>query len=127
MNVKKKNFRLEDLSSYKISAELAKLVYEQVKIWDYIDKKTVGMQFIRSTDSVSANIAEGFGRYPKKAKIKFFYNARASVYESAHWAKLANERKLLVNEGYKKIMSLLRKLPKEINSLIKFTNINLTI
>src|SRR3990167_9700529 len=127
MNVKKKNFRLEDLSSYKISAELAKLVYEQVKIWDYIDKKTVGMQFIRSTDSIAANIAEGFGRFHKKDKIKFFYNARASVYESAHWAKVTKERELLSEEDYKIIMKLIQKLPKELNFLIKFTNINLTI
>jgi len=38
--------------------------------WDYFAKKTVGEQFIDAVDSISANIAEGFGRYHKKDKIK---------------------------------------------------------
>jgi len=29
-------------------------------------KDTIGKQFARSVDSISANIAEGFGRYTKK-------------------------------------------------------------
>lgn len=122
-----KQVKLEDLSSYKISIELANLVYKCVKKWDYLDQKTVGTQWIRSTDSISANIAEGFGRYHKKDKIKFFYNARASAFESAHWLKIATQRKLITPLEEKQILTLLQKLPKEINYLIKFTDINLSI
>lgn len=122
-----KNFKLEDLSSYEIATRLASLVYSEVKNWNLLDQRTTGTQFIRCTDSIAANIAEGFGRYHKKDKIKFFYNARASVFEAAHWARTAISRKLLDKEQGNQIMSLLRKLPKEINSLIKYTNINLTI
>ena len=127
MNHSKKSFKLEDLSSYKISADLSNIIYRLVKEWTFLDQKTVGLQWIRSTDSIAANIAEGFGRFHKKDKIKFFYNARASVYESAHWAKVTKERELLSEEDYKIIMKLIQKLPKELNFLIKFTNINLTI
>ena len=122
-----KNFKLENLPSYKIGVELSSLVYSAVKNWDFLDKKTVGIQLIRSTDSIAANIAEGFGRFHKKDKIKFFYNARASVYESAHWVKTAFRRKLLSNQEYESLINLLRQLPKEINYLIKSTNANLTI
>jgi len=34
-------------------------------------KKHVGGQFVEVADSISANIADGFGRYNKKDKIKF--------------------------------------------------------
>ena len=122
-----KNFKLENLSSYKIGVGLSSLVYSFVKNWDYLDQKTVGIQLIRSTDSIAANIAEGFGRYHKKDKIKFFYNARASVFESAHWVKTATERGLLPKDLSVRILSLFSKLPKEINYLIKLTNNNLTI
>lgn len=122
-----KKFKLEDLTSYQVATELSVIVYKSVKDWKFLDQKTAGTQFVRSIDSIAANIAEGFGRYHKKDKIKFFYNARASVFESAHWAKIAFSRKLLSKEEYERIMLLLRKLPKEINFLIKFTDINLSI
>ena len=122
-----KTVTLEELSSYKISLELADLIYRNVKNWQYLDQKTVGVQWIRSTDSISANIAEGFGRYHKKDKIKFFYNARASAFESGHWLKIASQRKILTSTEEKQILTLLQKLPREINYLIKFTNINLSI
>lgn len=78
-------------------------------------------------DSVAANIAEGFGRYHKKDKIKFFYNARASAFESAHWVKAAFERKLLSNKDYEEVMLNFQQLPKQINYLIKMTQTNLSI
>ncbi|MBA4411197.1 MAG: four helix bundle protein [Bacteroidota bacterium] len=45
-------------------------------------QKTIGAQFIEAADSISANIAEGFGRYHKKDKIKFYYYSRGSTFES---------------------------------------------
>lgn len=123
----RKIFKLEDLSSYKIAVELSSLIYSSVKTWSFLDKKTVGVQLVRATDSIAANIAEGFGRYHKKDKIKFFYNARASGFESAHWVKTAFKRQLLIKQEYAKVIELLRKLPKEINYLIKYTDSNLTI
>lgn len=62
----------------------------------------------------------------KKDKIKFYYNARASVFEAADWCKKAYQRNLLTEAEYKIVMEELRKLPKEINYLIKMTENNLT-
>ena len=122
-----KNFKLEDISAYKTASALGDYVWEIVSKWDYFPKRTVGAQFTEATDSISANIAEGFGRYHKKDKIKFFYNARASVFESAHWCKKAYKRKLIIEKENTQILEELRKLPKEINYLIKLTNTNLSI
>ena len=122
----KKDFKLQGLSSYRLSVEAGSLVYKIVKNWPTIDKHTLGTQIIKSFDSIAANIAEGFGRYHKKDKIKFFYNARASAFKSAHWLKTALDRKLVSEEEYEYILSLLQKLPKEINYLIKMTQNNLT-
>ena len=120
--MKKKYLKLDDITSYKIASELSDYVYEIVSKWKWFDKRTLGAQFVNSIDSIAGNIAEGFGRYHKKDKIKFYYNARASVFESAHWTKKASKRKLLTNTELKNILNLLRKLPLEINNLIKLTN-----
>lgn len=119
--------RLENLTSYKISCDLASIIYKIVKSWGYLDKQTIGVQLIRATDSIGANIAEGFGRYHKKDKIKFYYNARASAVESDHWIETASKRNLLGEKDYVQINELIEKLPKEINLLIKLTENNLKI
>ncbi len=117
--------KLKDLSAYKLSKDPANEIWAEVAKWDILAKKTIGEQLIRSFDSIAANIAEGFGRFHKKDKIKFYYNARASVYESAHWIGLAFERKLISAETKSKWLEILRKLPKEINTIIKLTSENL--
>lgn len=122
-----KTFKLEDLSAYKISSELSDYVWDIISKWDYFAKKTFGGQFLEAIDSVPANIAEGYGRYHKRDKIKFFYNARASVFESAHWCKKSYKRGYLTEAQYNHVIGELQKLPREINYLIQLTNRNLSI
>ena len=123
-----KNYlKLNDISAYKASFHLSNYIWDIVVSWDYFSKDTVGKQFARSIDSISANIAEGFGRYNKKDKIKFYRYSFGSLKESLDWNEKAGIRKLLTKEQHKHILEELNKLPKEINWLIKFTNEKLTI
>lgn len=119
--------KLNNFSSYKISFHLSNYVWNIVINWDYFSKDTIGKQFARAIDSISANIAEGFGRYSKKDKIKFYRYSFGSLKESLDWNEKAKTRKLLTEEQYEYILKELQKLPKEINWLIKFTNEKLTI
>jgi len=123
----KKYLQLADISAYKISFNLSNYVWNIILEWDYFSKDTVGKQFARSVDSVSANIAEGFGRYSKKDKIKFYRYSFGSVKESLDWNQKSKTRKLVNEDQYQYILKELNKLPKEINGLIKFTNDKLTI
>ena len=43
-------------------------IYSQM---NFEDKKIIGDQFIRSTDSVGANIAEGYSRFHYLDKVRF--------------------------------------------------------
>lgn len=118
--------KLSDIPAYRISFKLSNTVWEIIIKWDWVAKKTVGVQFIEAVDSISANIAEGFGRFHKKDKCKFFYNSRATVYESLDWLQKAKVRKLISEKEYVQIFDTLQILPKEINYLIKCTYTNLT-
>lgn len=123
----KKYLTLNDISAYKISFQLSNYIWSIVSEWDIFEKKTVGDQFVRAVDSISANIAEGFGRYHKKDKIRFYKISYGSLAESLDWNEKAGYRKLLSNEEYNYILTGLRVLPKEINHLICFTNEKLLI
>ena len=123
----KKYLKLNDVEAYKIAFHLSNYVWSLIEKWDSFAKNTLGRQFIDSTDSISANIAEGFGRFGKKDKVHFFRIAKGSALESLDWNEKAKYRNLLFETDYKHIFSELQKLPKSINSLIKFTNEKLTI
>jgi four helix bundle protein len=114
--------KLNDISSYKISFNLSNFVWAVVIKWDYLAKNTIGKQFIRAVDSISSNIAEGFGRRNKKDKINFYKYAYGSLKEALDWNEKSRIRKLINLEQYSYIFNQLQLLPKEINNLIKFTN-----
>ena len=118
----KKFLKLSDIECYRIAFHLSNYVWELVIKWDGFAKRTVGEQFVDAMDSISANIAEGFGRYHKKDKIKFYRYSQGSMLESLDWNQKSKVRNLISKEEYDFIFGELQKLPKAINSLILFTN-----
>lgn len=117
----KKYLTLNDILAYKMSYKLSNVVWDNVTSWNIFAKKTIGEQWVRAVDSISANIAEGFGRYHKNDKIKFYRYAIGSLKESLDWNEKAKQRKLISHEEYNKILNELLEIPKEIYKLIKFT------
>ena len=126
-NNEKKFLKLNDVECYKLSFHLSNYIWEVVIKWDWFAKNSVGLQFTKSADSISANIAEGFGRYFKKDKINFYRYSQGSLKESFDWNEKAKVRNLLTQNEYEHIYSELEKLPKSINQFIKYTNEKLTI
>lgn len=80
---------------------------------------------VRAVDSISANLAEGFGRYGRRDKIKFYRYAMGSQKEALDWNEKAKTRELFTQEPYSYILQELLALPQEINQFIKFTNTKL--
>lgn len=68
----KKYLKLNDIECYKIAFHLSNYVWEVVIKWEWFAKKTMGSQYVEAVDSISANIAEGFGRHFKKDKVNFY-------------------------------------------------------
>lgn len=125
--VVKHYLRLNDLGAYTKAFHLSNYCWDIVVHWDFFAKETIGKQFVRSIDSISANIAEGFGRFTKKDKIQFYRYSFGSVKESLDWNEKAKYRKLISEEQYQHIFTALNSLPIELHALIKFTNEKLTM
>ena len=121
-----KYLKLNDVDAYKIAFHLSNYVWNVVIKWEHFPRRTVGEQFVEATDSISANIAEGFGRYFKKDKVKFYFYSAGSVKECFDWNEKSKLRLLLSKEEYLHIFEELQKLPEAINRLIKYTNLKLT-
>lgn len=123
----RKFLKLNDVEAFRISFHLSNYVWDVVKKWNNFPQRTVGEQFVKAVDSISANLAEGFGRYGKKDKIKFYRYSQGSLSESLNWNQKSKVRKLLSTEEYRYIFDELQKLPKAINALILFTNQKLKV
>lgn len=123
----KKYLKLNDIECYRIAFHLSNYVWNIVVKWEHLEKRTIGEQFVKAVDSISANIAEGFGRYNKKDKIKFYRYSQGSLSESLDWNQKAKVRNLISEEEYNYIFNDLQKVPKALNSLILYTNQKLKV
>ena len=119
---KKKYIVLKDLEVYQLARELSSMGWDIYDKLDWQDRKTMGDQFIRSTDSVGANIAEGYGRFHYLDKIRFYYNSRGSLLESVvHWSELLCERNKISEEQLTTFKEVAEKLHFKLNNLISAT------
>lgn len=118
INSNNKFIRLEDLEVYKLARELSKISWKIFEQLDWHDKKIMGDQFIESTDSIAANIAEGYFRYHYLDRVKFYYNARGSLAEAEHWLELFKERGKVSVEQFNVYRSIVGKLSIKLNNFI---------
>lgn len=117
----KKYIKLKDLEVYKLARELSKSAWEIYNSFNWQIKKIIGDQFIKSTDSVGANIAEGYGRFHYLDKIKFFYNARASLVEAIHWVELLKERNRVTDKQFESFLELSKEISLKLQNFISST------
>ena len=87
--------------------------------WEYFAKDTVGKQLVRSADSISANIAEGFGGYHYKENKNFCYFSRGLIIETKTWLKKANTRNLIDETIYQELIKQLEIIHLKLNIYIK--------
>ncbi len=111
--------KLGEFEIYKLSRETSKYVWEIYDQFDWKVRKTIGDQWLTSTDSISANIAEGFGRFHFLDKNKFYYNARGSLFEALDWTDKLTERKIISEKQSKYIISKLIYLRIKLNTHIR--------
>jgi four helix bundle protein len=101
----KKHLKLNDVEAYKVAFNLSNYLWPMIQKWPNSDRDTVGKQYMRAADSISANLAEGFGRFSKKDKINFYRYARGSVYECFDWNEKCKVRNIIAAEEYTFIFS----------------------
>jgi four helix bundle protein len=107
-----------DLRVYRLSEELADLVWDSTRRWDVFARDTVGKQVVRSADSVGANIAEGSGRGTYQDNRRFVRTARGSLYETRHWLRRAFRRRLLLDVHVAPLQSLLTEPDPTLNAYL---------
>ena len=113
---------LKDLKVYQLARKLSALAWNIYSKMSFEDKKIIGDQFIRSTDSIGANIAEGYSRFHYLDKVRFYYNSRASQSEATdHWLDLLLERNKISQDIFEEFNSISKDLQIRLNNFITHT------
>ena len=111
---------LEDLEVYQLAEAFSDEIWFVVNGWEYFAKDTVGKQIVRSADSISANIAEGYGRYHYKENRNFCLFSRGSILETKSWLKKAKNRSLISETQFNELLEKLQIIHLKLNAYLKF-------
>jgi four helix bundle protein len=117
--------RLEDTRVYIEALAIADEVWEEVATWSFFERDTVGKQLVRAADSVSANIAEFYGRHSTGDVALFLYYSRGSLYETKDWLKKAIRRGLGRTDCLNQILGRVETLAPQLNAYITIKKKNL--
>lgn len=113
---------LEKIDAYVQAHRLGNEIWSCVNQWESFARWSIGIQISKSADSISANLAEGFGRYYKKEKIRFYRYSTGAAWETREWLIKAKQRGLIPDGRADALIAGVEELPKMVNRLILYTN-----
>ncbi len=117
----KKIIDFYQLDAWKYGHKLAILVYQLTKNFPKSERFGVIDQLRRAASSVTANLAEGFGRFTFADKTHFYFQARGSLKEVQNFLLLSKDLKYTGNKSIKSIWNLSKDCERLINGLIRST------
>lgn len=112
--------RFEDLEAWKSARELRKAVSKLVKTFPKDERFRLVDQIIRSSRSVPANIAEGFGRFHFQENIQFCRQARGSLSETLEHLICALDEKYIDEATFQSHRELIEHCWKVLNGYIAY-------
>ena len=110
-----------ELDVYLLAEQLSDMIWYEFDNWSIKAQKTIGYQIIRSSDSIAANLAEGYGRYTGPYKKRFYIFSRGSFEETKAWLRKSIRRKIISKEKSEKYAEIINELGPKLNAFIKST------
>ena len=108
-----------DLDAWKVNHQLVLDIYMITKKFPREELFSVTDQIRRAASSITANIAEGWGRFHYADRIRFYYQARGSNCEVQNFLMLSKDLRYISEAEYKNLQDLSTKGVQVINGLIR--------
>lgn len=116
------DYTLKKLEVYNLAESFSDEVWEIVADWSPFLKETIGKQIVKAADSISANIAEGYGRYFYKESRQFYFYSRGSLQETKSWLGKCNRRKIINEAKCSELLQKAETILIKLNAYIKFVS-----
>jgi four helix bundle protein len=110
-----------DLQVWRLARELRKLSYSLICGFPSEERYVLSSQLRRAAISITANIAEGFGRYSYQENLQFCRQARGSAFEVRDHLTTALDANYITPELYKKADALTQRVIQTLNGYIRST------
>jgi four helix bundle protein len=111
----------EGLEAWRKGHELKLFIHRQiVPLLPRDEKWDLGSQIRRSSKSVTANIAEGYGRYYYMDNVRFCYQARGSLFETINHLIDARDLEYISLELYHHARALADEVSRVLNGYIAY-------
>jgi four helix bundle protein len=113
--------KFTDLEVWQIAKQIIIKDYQLLNTFPKDEKFGVVAQGKDAVVSIAANIAEGFGRFHYKDKLKFYYNARGSLEETKSHLLISEALGFISSTNkklFEEILADLEKLAAKLNSFI---------
>ncbi len=122
MDEKGKITHFTNLNAWQVNHQVTLLIYKITKKFPKDERFGLIDQLRRAAVSIANNIAEGWGRFHYKDKVRFYYQARGSSTEVQGLLILARDLGYLSEEEFNEVKTLVFRGFKVLNGLIRSTN-----
>jgi len=110
-----------DLAVWQLARELRKRAYDISQRFPAHEKSVLTSQLRRAALSVTANIAEGFGRYSYQENLQYCRQARGSAYELRDHLTTAFDAGYLSREQWQGMDEFAQRVIRVLNGYIRST------
>jgi four helix bundle protein len=117
-----KNGKIEtftDLNVWKEGHKFVIMIYEITKLFPKEETYSLIDQMKRASSSITANIAEGFGRQTYKEKVQFYYLAKGSLSELKNFILIAKDINYLTEGQFLALIDQSNTVGQLLQGLIK--------
>lgn len=108
-----------NMSVWQKSAEIVVKIYDVTKSFPSEEKFGLVSDMRRAANSISHNIAEGYGRFESRDKTRFYKISRGSCFEVMSQCLISQKLNFMNNKDSNEIIAKCKEVIKELNSIIK--------
>lgn len=95
--------KVEDLDVYKRLVKLVLQVHEITMLFPKFEMYELGSQLRRSSNSVAANLAEGFGNKHTNIYTECISRSQGEIRETKHHLRIASHKKYISESDFTKL------------------------
>lgn len=114
--------KFEDMPVWQDSQTFAVSVYAVTKKFPADELYSLTNQMRRASSSVSANIAEGFGRKSTKERSQYYRIAYGSLLETKNFIYLSHRLNYIDTDTETTLLTSCEELQKQINAILRYFN-----
>lgn len=110
-----------DLDAWKLARELRQRIYRFTKGFPADERHVLTAQIRRAAISITAKLAEGYGRYSYRENSQFCRTSRASTYEVRDHLTAALDQRYISRQQWEEADQLARRVIQVLNGYIRAT------